>query len=160
MFFKKFNLLLTGILIIILYFTIQFYNDWLTGKVLNENNNMLDQMERLDTTYRKSYRWGGSYLAYQDIKDKLKKSGEPNVLLLLPTTDYLRAQGIKDLDMVEPAVFYYFTGINSVWANSREVERANWALITIKGKGVSLRKIGAKPELDTLISQYKKYVKY
>jgi len=160
MFFKKFNLLLTSILIIILFFTIEFYNGWLTGKVLNVNNNMLDQMEHLDTTYRKSYRWGGSYLAFQDIKSKLAKNGGTNVTLLLPTTEYLRAQGVTDMDMVEPSVFYYFTGINSVWANSPEVARANWALIVIKGRGVSLKKIREKPELDTIISEYKKYIKY
>src|SRR5437868_4041677 len=111
MFFKKFNLTLTSVLIIILFFTIQFYNDWLTGKVLNENNNMLKQMDHLDTTYRKAYRWGGSYLAFQDIKNKLEKGGATNVTLLLPTTEYLRAQGVTEMDMVEPSVFYYFTGI-------------------------------------------------
>ena len=160
MFFKKFNLTLTSVLIIILFFTIQFYSDWLSGKVLNENNNMLKQMDHLDTTYRKAYRWGGSYIAFQDIKNKLEKNGGTNVTLLLPTTEYLRAQGVNDMDMVEPSVFYYFTGINSVWANSPEVAKANWAVVAIKGRGVSLKRIKEKPELDTLISQYIKYIKY
>ncbi len=160
MLFKKINLLLTGILIIILFFNIQFYNDWMTGKVLNVNNNMLDQMQNLDTNFRKSYRWGGSYLAFQDIKNKLVKAGGPNVTLLLPTTEYLRAQGVNDMDMVEPAVFYYFTGINAVWANSPDVARANWALITLKGRGASLKKIQQKSDLDTLVTEYKKYIKY
>ena len=159
--FTKFNLLLTATLIVILYFMIPFYNDWLWGpnaKVLNVNNSMLDQAKNLDTSYRKAYRFGGSYIAFQDIKNKLNKLGG-NVTLLLPTTDYLKAQGITDLSMCEPSEFYYFTGINSVWANSPEVERANWAVVAARGRGISLKRIKAKPELDSLITQYKQYIK-
>ena len=159
--FTKFNLLLTATLIVILYFMIPFYNDWLWGpnaKVLNVNNSMLDQAKNLDTSYRKAYRFGGSYIAFQDIKNKLNKLGG-NVTLLLPTTDYLKAQGITDLSMCEPSEFYYFTGINSVWANSPEVERANWAVVAARGRGISLKRIKAKPELYSLITQYKQYIK-
>ncbi len=159
--FTKFNLLLTATLIVILYFMVPFYNDWLWGanaKVLNVNNSMLDQMQNLDTSYRKSYRFGGSYVAYQDIKNKLAKAGG-SVTLLLPTTEYLKALGINDLSMCEPSEFYYFTGLNSVWANSPEVARANWAIVAARGRGISLKKIKSKPELDSLITLYKPYIK-
>jgi hypothetical protein len=161
--FTKFNLLLTASLIVILYFMVPFYNEWLWGanaKVLNVNNSMLDQAQNLDTSYRKAYRFGGSYLAYQDMKAKLLKAGGGNVILLVPTTEYLKSLGINDLSMCEPSEFYYFTGLNSVWATSPEVERANWAVIAARGRGISLKRIKTKPELDSLITLYKPFVKY
>ncbi len=160
--FTKFNLLLTATLIVIMFFMIPFYNDWLWGpnaKVLNVNNSMLDQAKNLDTSYRKAYRFGGSYLAYQDMKAKLAKAGG-SVTLLLPTTEYLKAQGINDLSMCEPSEFYYFTGINSVWANSPEVARANWAVVAARGRGISLKRVKTKSDLDSLITLYKPFIKY
>ncbi len=155
--FIKFNLTLTGFLLVLLYFQMPFYNEWLYGKVINVNNNMFFQMEHMDTTYRKAYRFGGSYLAYQDMKSKLEKFG--SVTLLLPPNDYLKALGMNDISMCEPAEFYYFTGINSVWANSPDVGRANWAVVALKGKGLSLKKIRSRGDLDTMINMYKPFIK-
>ncbi len=155
----KFNLTLTAIFVVLLFFQVPFYNEWLYGKVINVNNSIFDQMQNLDTSYRKAYRFGGSYLAYQDMKTKLTKMGGGAVTLLLPPNDYLKAMGVNDISMCEPAEFYYFTGLNSVWANSPDVARANWAVVAMKGKGISLMKIKSKPQLDSLITQYKPFIK-
>jgi len=58
--------------------------------------------------------------------------------------------------MQEPAVFYYFTGINSVWASSPNVEKANWAIYAGK-TGVRVMQIKSKGQLDSLILIYKKF---
>ena len=121
---------------------------------------MFDQMQNLDTTYRKQYRFGGSYMLYKDIARVLgTHDSAKGVVLLLPTTDYLRANNITESDMPEPAVFYYFTGITSVWANSPDVQRANWALLASKKTGMRVMDIKTKPQLDSLIFMYKKYAR-
>jgi hypothetical protein len=86
-------------------------------------------------------------------------SSQKNVTVLLPSTAYMRYVNINYVDIPEPAVFYYFTGIKSVWANSPNVRTANWALVASKKTGLRMADIKSNAQLDSLISLYKPYIK-
>ncbi len=155
--FYKFNLLLTSVLLIVIYFKVPFYEDWLKNKAASPNNNMFEQMQNMDINYRKQYRFGSSYMVYKDMERMLSK--HKDVVVLLPTTDYMRSVNITYVDMPEPAIFYYFTGIRSVIANSPDVQLANWTLLASKKGGMRVLDIKSKPQLDSLISLYKPFIK-
>jgi len=115
---------------------------------------MFDQMEKLDVDYRNHYRFGATYSFDKDIQRTLE--GKKNVILLLPNNAYMKSINVTTLDMQEPAVFYYFTGINAVWASSPNVEQANWAVFAGK-TGVRVLEIKSQGQRDSIISLYKKF---
>ncbi len=157
--FTKFNLFLTAVLVIIMYFMVPFYNEWLFGKIINTNNSIIDQAQNLGVQFRRQYRFGGTYITLMDMKRFLEKHNAKGVKLLLPNNDYLRAINVPEFDMPEPAVFYYFTGINAVWANSPDVESANWVILITKKTDIRIMQVKSKPQLDSLITIYKKFIK-
>jgi len=155
MLFKKVNLFLYPVLVIVLFFTIPFYNQWLYGRVLS--NNFLFEIKHLDPEARKIQRYGYSYTVYEDITGALKH--RKNVTLLLPPTNYVKARKLTDLSMPEPAVFYYFTGIRAVWPNSREAATANWVFVVDSRGSMNLIKMELIRNQDSLINDYKRYIK-
>ena len=115
-------------------------------------------MQHLDTTYRNEYRFGATYGLDMDIKRVL--STHKDAILLLPNNDFMKANNIPgNIDMQEPAVFYYYTGITSVLANSPDVQRANWALLASKKMGMRLMDIKSQGQRDSIITMYKQFLK-
>ena len=153
--YNKFNILLTSVLVIIIYFTIPYYNGWLFGKVLNSGS-IAVQAANLDPEYRKEQHFGLSYNNFRSIKRFFSK--KHGVVLLTPTNEYLRAMDINNVDVAEPAIFYYFTGVNTVLPTSPNVENANWAIVISKEKGLHVVEVKSKPQLDSLITLYKQYM--
>lgn len=152
--YKKLNFFLASVLVILLFFTIPINNNWLYSKVIGGENNLLYQVKHLDVADRKLMRYGYSYQVYlnmlADIPDK------KSALILLPPAKYLKAMGVQDFVTVEPAVFYYYTGLNSVWANSPDAGRANWAVGVNSSHRVRLRQIMNPAQLDTLLPIFRK----
>ena len=152
----KLNLTLTSILLISLLFTIPVYNHWIFDNVLSPNARIKDQMTMMDDQKRMEYRFGATYIEYENITAVFKKINAKDVVLLLPPNDYLVEEKIKDFHSVEPAEFYYFTGYKAVWADSPDAGLANWAVVIHDHKAV-LNKIRDKASLDLLLTEYKKY---
>src|SRR6185437_16277281 len=89
-----------------------------------------EQVSHLSVEERMQYRFGASYGVYQAIVKMVKSANDPNPIILIPTNSYVRAMKVGgDFNMVEPAVFYYFTGLKGVIATSPDVDRANWVLL-------------------------------
>jgi hypothetical protein len=64
---------------------------------------------------------------------------------------------VRDFATVEPAIYYYFTGMRGVWPNSPGVEKAN-AVVIPDGHGkVMLKRISGKDELNMILADLKKY---
>ena len=154
MLYNKFNLFLTAVLAILLFFVLPANNGWLYQKVLNSNVTFTDQVQHLSTLERNQSRFGKSYDFYLLTAKKLAPA--PNVLLMLPPNDYLKKVNVAEIEMPEPAIFYYFTGLSAVTTASDEVLRANWALVPMNGT-IALRKIKNRQQLDSLIALYKQY---
>ena len=54
----------------------------------------------------------------------------------------------------EPAVFYYYTGLEGVWTNSPNVGKANF-LVRLSKKGVNLDEIRSPEQLQRILAYYK-----
>jgi len=155
MVYTKINLILWPVLIIVLYFTIPFYNTWLFGKVLN--NNFIYECSNMDLEARNIERFGYSYTVYKDIEKTLGKGS--NVKLLLPPNSYVQTKKIPDFIIPEPAVFYYFTGIKAVCPNSPDAASANWVFLAAGPGKMAVKKMALVHNPDSLLADYKKYIK-
>ena len=138
---------------IVLFFVLPFNNGWLYTRVMNDEWAISTHVGKMDLEDRKIARYGGVYTMCRDIGLKLNK----NALVLLPPHKLLRAMDVTELNVPEPAVLYYFSGIRSVTVNSPNPEQANVALIAKGNRAASLKQIDNKPYLDSLLRVYQKY---
>jgi hypothetical protein len=150
--YNKINLFLGAVLVMILYFIVPANNDWLYSKILGVS--VLEEMKHPDEMYRKVYRYGMSYRFYDQLQQKVK---DTSVVILLPPQAYLKEKHVANFAVPEPAVFYYFTGVKSVWINSPNAWQATHAL-AVSGHSLQLPKIKNKEGRDSLISYWKHYM--
>jgi hypothetical protein len=156
MLYNKINLFVAACLVIMIVFSIPVYNNWLNGKILNGANYGY-QLSHQSTEERMSNRFGVPYNNYHSIANTLKSSHINDAIVLLPPSKYLKAVKVDgDFDVVEPEVFYYFTGYKSTSINSPMAARADWALV-IENHKPGLRKITDTAFLNSLRILYKKY---
>ncbi len=148
---------LVAILAIVLFFSIPFYNNWLNSNLLNPSLSFTTLYKQLDEEQRKVSRFGYSYMVYKEMAGIFKQAKIDNPIVLLPPDAYIKENNVKDLNVVEPAIFYYFTGQKSVWYNSPGVEKANCALVPDNNNKVMLKKISTPDDLNKLLTVYKKY---
>lgn len=153
----KINLTLVAILIIVCYFNIPFYNNWLNTNLLNPAFDVFALSKQMDPEQRKVNRFGYTYMVYREMAQVLRKSNMKDPVLLLPPDGYLRDNQVRDINACEPAIFYYFTGLHSVWYTSPNVAKANCVVIPDGHGKVMLKKIENKSELDSLLAIFRKY---
>ncbi|HVS98529.1 MAG TPA: hypothetical protein VHE54_18685 [Puia sp.] len=106
----------------------------------------------------KKERYGVMYTVSLKIKQAVenKKVSDP-VILFEPNSFYRDSLHIyPGIRAPEPAVFYYYTGLEGVWMNSPDVTRANF-LVRISKKGVVLEDIRSPAQLHRILERYKKY---
>ena len=153
--YRKLNLLLSSILVIIIFFSIPYYNHWLYEKIFNQY--FIDDLTGMDEGYRNLKRFGYSYSVFSDVKKVLEH--QKNVVMLLPPNDYVLEKNVGDLVIPEPAVFYYFTGLKSISANSPEAPRANWYLLPRGPGDVIVKKKDNIQNPDSVLARFRKYKK-
>lgn len=142
---------------ICLFFTIPEYRIWLTGNILNPPVSYQEQFSHQDPEERRVLRYGNTYRMDMQTADFFRQNNLQDVLLLLPPTEYLKANGVVNFSVVEPAMFYYYTGYKSVGPYSADVEKANWVMVP-KPPIVMLRRIYNRADLRQLLTQYKPYM--
>ncbi len=165
MVYKKILLLAASVFVIIIFFSVDFYNDWLESKVLNAFGysdkatewDLFDfQIKHLGIEERRAARLGSTYSFCQTMKDFLHDEHEQNPLILLPSQEYMKANGINIL-IPEPIVLYYESGLKGAWTNSANVSKCNWTVVP-DGKGsVVPVKITNKEQLNVIIAEFNKY---
>lgn len=151
--YKKINLFFVAVIIIMIFFNLPVYNNWLNSKIFGDNT--AEEFKHLDLDYRKASRWGYSYMVYQNIVGKV--TDPKHAIILLPPNDYLRKIHVKNFVSPEPATFYYYTGLASVWMTSPNAEQANWELVVKGDQQIGLRKITDKKHLDSVLAFYRKF---
>jgi len=156
MWFKQIILLAFCVFAIIIFFNNDTYNNWLNRFLLNPD--ITEQFGRLDMKTRMEDRYGSPFKLMEMLKERIDTSAnkENNVVLLPPNT-YIRAQHIENFSLPEPAVFYYLSGIKSVWTTSPDVKKANWAILAVPGKGLSITKLRDSNDVNQLLQIYKNY---
>ena len=134
---------------------IPVYNKWLNQKILSSDGDISLQLQHMEPEQRREFRYGYSYILYKDLENRIGHFS--NVRLLLPPNGYLQEMQINDLQAVEPAVLYYYTGINAVTVNSPQARSANWALL-VRGLGhIGPSRLKSEGQLDSLLTLYKQY---
>jgi len=150
---KSIYLFIASLLIIGLFFAIPLYNNWLRRSVLFSSISVEEQLQHLDPEDRRAARYGNSYLVFMQAVSAFHRLGISNPVILLPPEGFLTSHGCFNVESVEPALFYYFTGYKAVLATSAHVSEARWALVPGKN-GAMLRGIESKQDLDTLVKSY------
>jgi hypothetical protein len=154
--FKAFILLVAAVISMLIFFGIEPNKLWLTQRIMPYWEDYKEQKLNLDLEERKLARYQTDYLFAKNVTGFFEKRGNANkVLLLLPPTDYFVANGLQ-IHVPEPAVFYYMTGLKTIWANSPEANKANWVL-TAKNGGLGFDSVINKQVLQDTIAAFKKF---
>lgn len=154
--FKAFVLLVAAVFIMLVFFGIEPNKRWFDQRILPYWEDFKEQKLNLDLEERKLARYQTDYLFAKNVTGFFEKRGNADkVLLLLPPSDYFNANGLQ-IHVPEPAVFYYFTGLKTIWANSPEAIKANW-YITAKNGGLAFDSVTNKQALQDTIAAFKKF---
>ena len=114
------------------------------------------QKNDLDLEQRKKKRYGTAYTISKTIADHLTKINEQEkAVVLMPPTSYFEANKVK-YHVPEPAIFYYYTGIKTVWHNTKDTASISWVAYIDKGELV-LTKIKDAHHRDQFLQSFKQY---
>ncbi len=155
-FAKKLLLVFAGMVSIILFFFLPPNQDWFKNKILAYYRDLRTEKANLDLEHRKRYRFGSDYTYSKQIASFFeKKNNKTSALVLLPSTSYFKAYGLE-YHVPEPAVFYYFTGLKTLWPNSTNAADAKWYVHASKGK-IVVDSVQSRNVLLDTIAAFKKF---
>jgi hypothetical protein len=156
---KGFILTLVSFVLILLVLNGGYYRDWFYAKPVSYWSDFLKEKD--DTASENSIRntrYGISYTISMRVLEVVqkKKIAHP-VILFEPNSFYRDSLHIySKIKAPEPAVFYYYTGLEGVWTNSPNVNKANF-IVRISRKGVNLDQIKSPEQLQQILANYKKF---
>lgn len=148
---KKYVLTAVSTAIVIVFFSIPFYQNWYKNKVWIAVESIPEQLLYMEPEERLGARLTNSYRISAAVREDLKNKGLlDSAIVLLPPQGYIDAQKF-DYPVPEPAVFYYYTGVRSKWTNSPGVENVTHALFVMKGVSKLI------PVNDTILKEILKF---
>lgn len=151
---KRFILFIISLVLIVGFFLLPQNRTW-SKAVLSYGRDFQNQQNHLDRETRMRRRFGNDYTFSKDIANSFDRKGIKNkVLVLMPPTTYFMKMGIK-YHVPEPAVFYYYTGLKTIWANSREAINAGWYVRVNAGK-IIIDSVANKKDLQDTIVAFQK----
>ena len=154
---KSLILTVISFFLILLVLNAGYYKDWFQAKPLQYWSDFL--VQRNDTSGAAEImneRYGISYTMSIKIKEVVAKKKVAHPVILFEPNSYYRDSLHIEIRAPEPAVFYYYTGLEGVWTNSPNVGRANF-LLRISLKGAVLDDIKTPAQLQKILSYYKKF---
>ncbi len=152
---KKIQLSIVAIIAIVIFFQLPVNKAWLDDVILVDVSLIPAQLDYMDEEYRNQARYKESYQLEMAIKGFFDQTPSVKPLLLLPPTGYFKAKGLN-FPIPEPAIFYYFTGIRSVWTNSKMIDSANWVVIPADNQ-MYIFPIQNRHQLDSFLTIFKPY---
>lgn len=136
-----------------------YYQEWFRSKPLQYWSAFLKEKDDNagENTIR-AERYGISYTISMRVRDAVRKKGMTRAVILFEPNSYYRdsLHIYPNIHAPEPAVFYYYTGLEGVWTNSPNVDKANF-LLRISTKGAALDTIRSPQHLQEILARYKKY---
>ena len=154
--FKGFILLVLSVIALVIFFGLEPNKLWFNERIMSYWEDYKEQKLNLDPEERKLARFQTDYLFAKDVTAFFEKRGSADkVLVLLPPTDYFTAHGLN-IHVVEPTVFYYLTGLKTIWPYHEKATKANWMITANNGRLVFDSVISQQALLDT-IAAFKKY---
>lgn len=154
--FKSFILLVAAIFSLLIFFGLEPNKLWLEQRIMPYWEDYKEQRLNLDVEERKLARYQTDYLFAKNVAGFFEKRGiAGKTLVLLPSSDYFAAHGLQ-IHVPEPAVFYYYSGLKTIWANSPEASKANW-YITARNGGLVFDSVTNQQALRDTIASFNKY---
>ncbi|MBO9202211.1 MULTISPECIES: hypothetical protein [Niastella] len=154
--FKTFILLVASIFLLIIFFGLEPNKMWLDQRIMPYWEDYKEQKLNLDLEERKLARYQTDYIFAKNVSGFFEQRGiASKTLVLIPSSDYFNAHGLQ-IHVPEPAVFYYFTGLKTIWANSPEANKANW-YITVRNGGLVFDSVTNQQALLDTIASFNKY---
>jgi hypothetical protein len=155
------GLLLSAVafLAILAVLNVGYYQEWLRSKPLQYWSEFLKEKEdTASETTIKSQRYGVVYTISMRVLDAVRKKKVAHPVILFEPNSYYRdsLHIYPNLHAPEPALFYYYTGLEGVWTNSPNVNKATF-LLRIWKKGAGLDSIRSPQQLQEILARYKKY---
>lgn len=152
---KKWVLCIGATVLLVVFFSIPVYKEWLQDKIIGNAADFTAQASNLDINYRMQNRFDSVYIYCKQIENLVQQKHLQNALILVPPRGYFQQYGIN-FHVPEPAIFYYFTGLKTVWYNCSDVQQANWIAKPVNGT-VTLDSVTNKQALLDSIAIYRKY---
>lgn len=152
---RQFILLLISFFSVVIFFNMPGNKKWLNERVLNFTDKIHDEIDMMSLEERRVYRFGGAYNASMAVQTMIKSwNMKEEPLILLPPREYVKRFGI-DVNFPEPLVFYYYTGLKSVQYISKDVYKANLALVFDGSGQLNIAKIKNKDGIKEILQLYK-----
>lgn len=147
---KQFILFLAGLLLLAGFFLLPQNRQWTKERIITYYREFQTQKKHLDREARMRWRFGNAYTFSKNIADELKRKGaDQHALVLLPPPGYFTGKSIR-YPVPEPAVFYYYTGINITAPHYNNAMNATWYVRADKGKIIVDSVIDKKSLQDTI----------
>lgn len=154
--FKSFILLVVAVISMLIFFGLEPNKLWLNQRILPYWEDFKEQKLNLDIEERKIARYQTDYLFAKNVSNFFEKRGSASkVLVLMPPNEYFKAHNL-DIHVVEPEIFYYLTGLKTIWVNNRKAATANW-FISVKNGGLVFDSVTNKQILLDTIAAFNKY---
>jgi hypothetical protein len=156
---RTFILTLVSFLLILLTLNVGYYPTWFKSKPVQYWNDFeKEKNDSLDPVGIMKSRYGISYVISMKVKEVMeKKKVQHPVILFEPNSYYRDSLHIyPNVRAPEPAVFYYYTGLEGVWVNSPDAEKANY-VVRVSKKGVTLDAIHNPEQLRQILAFYRKF---
>lgn len=150
---KQLILTLSSLLFITVFFLLPHNRSW-AEKLFAYGRDFTKQRKQMGRETRLGKRFGNDYTYSKSIAEKMRKNGQEDKLLLMPPSSYFTKAGMN-YHVPEPAVFYYFTGIKTVWAESDEAMNAD-VYVHVKDGQLVLARGNNKAALQDSINAFKK----
>jgi hypothetical protein len=156
---KSFILTICSFLLIVLVLNAGYYREWFQAKPVQYWSDFLKEKDdTLDEVGIMKSRYGVSYTISMKVKEVMEQRHIAHPVILFEPNSYYRdsLHIYPNVHAPEPAVFYYYTGLEGVWTNSPDVTKANF-LVKITKKGVALDVIKTPQQLQQILASYKKF---
>lgn len=156
---KGFLLTVVSFLLVLVTINTGYYAEWFNSRPVQYWRDFLHEVnDTLDPEGVMKSRYGIPYVISMRVKAAVEQRHFPHpVILFEPNSLYRDSLHIYPrLKAPEPAVFYYYTGLEGVWINSPDTARVN-LLVRVTGKGVSLEVIRTEEQRRRVLAYYRKF---
>jgi hypothetical protein len=156
---KSLILTIISFLLILVTLNAGYYPTWFKSKPVQYWNDFLKEKDdTLDAAGIMKTRYGISYLISLRVKEVMESKHISNPVILFEPNSYYRdsLHIYPNVRAPEPAVFYYYTGLEGVWTNSPDADKANY-LVRVTKKGVTLDAIRTPEQRQQILAYYRKF---
>lgn len=150
---KTIQLLAISIITLAAFILLPQNSQWMGKRIVPYWYDFQYQKNHLGIEERKIARYKDSYPQSKKIAAYL--SNKNNVLVLLPSEAYFKKYGLV-YKVPEPAVFYYFTGLKTTWANSSMAPKATW-IVGMRNNQLVIDSVSSPGQVEDSIASYQKF---